>query len=557
MKLMALSLSAAFLAGCATAAPGDSRSEALKVPSAETMNQFLYSVMAERGGDIDTALDALEKAAGSADDPLPLQMRLITRYYQLQRYEDALRVAEQAAKDNTGEPMVWTLLGRIYERLGRDAEATEAYTRASQMDNASSRSLQEVVSAHLRSNDIVAAVEVYERMLAMDPENPDLYFRYGRILMEMNDYEAAQKAFEKTIELDPEMEPANAQLAIALLLQDKFAKAEPYLRQMADRAQDYPMAPKLLAACISRQGRMDEAIVVLAQRMADGVASGEERVALVYLAYVLGHYEAALSVVPPDDAPMYATLMRMLVRKAKGEAYEPLRETFDEIESDMDLELDTHFSEVALFIGEEGFRDRFIPAVEAVRGDGDSKSLEHIYAYLLASADLEEQAEKAYLNIIEKFGDDFLAHNQLALIYESRNDYASAEKHLRACLALEEDDHNMMNTLGYLLAEADTKLEEAEDLLEKALSADPNNGFYLDSLGWIYYRMGDAEKAIDLIQRAIVRMERDDAILRDHLGDAYLLNGEVDKAVEQWRKAYRLNPDHEGLAEKLERHGEQ
>jgi tetratricopeptide (TPR) repeat protein len=66
--------------------------------------------------------------------------------------------------------------------------------------------------------------------------------------------------------------------------------------------------------------------------------------------------------------------------------------------------------------------------------------------------------------------------------------------------------------------------------------------------------MGRAEEAIGLIQRAIYGMDSDDAILRDHLGDAYLLQGDTARAVAEWERAHRLDPELAGVAEKIEKH---
>jgi predicted Zn-dependent protease len=98
------------------------------------------------------------------------------------------------------------------------------------------------------------------------------------------------------------------------------------------------------------------------------------------------------------------------------------------------------------------------------------------------------------------------------------------------------------------------KLDDAERMIRKALDADPGNPYYLDSLGWVFYRRGNAKDAVANIQQAIHGMSSDDAILRDHLGDAYLLNGEPQKAVSEWKRARRLDPKLKGVQEKLDLH---
>ena len=70
----------------------------------------------------------------------------------------------------------------------------------------------------------------------------------------------------------------------------------------------------------------------------------------------------------------------------------------------------------------------------------------------------------------------------------------------------------------------------------------------------MYYRRGNADKAIEYIRRAIVAMDHDDAILRDHLGDAYLMKGDKKRAVSEWRRARRLDPKLDGVQEKIDKH---
>ena len=107
---------------------------------------------------------------------------------------------------------------------------------------------------------------------------------------------------------------------------------------------------------------------------------------------------------------------------------------------------------------------------------------------------------------------------------------------------------------GLLYAENNRKLDEAETLLKRALAIEPENPFYLDSLGWVYYRQGRGEEALSLIQQAIHQMESDDAELRDHLGDIYLLLGDTERALAEWRHAFRLDPSMESSQEKIKTH---
>jgi cytochrome c-type biogenesis protein CcmH/NrfG len=93
-----------------------------------------------------------------------------------------------------------------------------------------------------------------------------------------------------------------------------------------------------------------------------------------------------------------------------------------------------------------------------------------------------------------------------------------------------------MNYLGYMWAEQGRNLPEAEKLIEKALTLEPENPAYLDSLGWVYFQQGRYEEASQLLTKALKGMP-EDSVVNDHLGDAFFKIGRVADAVEHWERA--------------------
>jgi len=166
----------------------------------------------------------------------------------------------------------------------------------------------------------------------------------------------------------------------------------------------------------------------------------------------------------------------------------------------------------------------------------------------------DEEAAEVLADVLDTYGGEKWVHYYLATVHENLKNSEQTEKNLRACLEYDSNDPDVLNFLAYFLAESDRRLGEAEELLDRALKMDPENGFFLDSLGWIYYRQGKSELAIEYIRRAIRAMTSDDAILRDHLGDAYLLHGEIKKAVAEWRRALILDREIDGVQKKIEKY---
>ena len=119
--------------------------------------------------------------------------------------------------------------------------------------------------------------------------------------------------------------------------------------------------------------------------------------------------------------------------------------------------------------------------------------------------------------------------------------------------------HEAYNYLGYTFAEQGKNLDEAIELIKHALELDPDNGAYVDSLGWAYYKKGMYDKALRKLERA-TKLVSEDHIIRDHLGDVYYKLNMNDKALVQWEKALELDPKQEMIREKIKRlkeeHGE-
>ncbi len=119
---------------------------------------------------------------------------------------------------------------------------------------------------------------------------------------------------------------------------------------------------------------------------------------------------------------------------------------------------------------------------------------------------------------------------------ERSGDGAAAEEDFRAALKMEPEQPQVLNYLGYSLVEQNRNLDEALDMIERAVAASPNSGYIVDSLGWVFYRLGRYEEAVDQMERA-VELLAVDPVVNDHLGDVYWAVGRQREAEFQWRRA--------------------
>jgi len=139
-----------------------------------------------------------------------------------------------------------------------------------------------------------------------------------------------------------------------------------------------------------------------------------------------------------------------------------------------------------------------------------------------------------------------------AMSYEGLENWEMAEKDLQQALKISPDQPAVLNYLGYTWIEKGLHIAEAKRMIETAAAARPDDGFIIDSLGWVYYLTGDYEGSVEVLEKA-VRLEPDDVTINTHLGDAYW---QVERKIEarfQWRHAIDSGAEGEELAELLKK----
>ncbi|MGR3804333.1 tetratricopeptide repeat protein [Marinibacterium profundimaris] len=122
------------------------------------------------------------------------------------------------------------------------------------------------------------------------------------------------------------------------------------------------------------------------------------------------------------------------------------------------------------------------------------------------------------------------------IAHERLDHWDQAEADFRAALELNPDQPQVLNYLGYSLVEKQEKLDEALDMIKRAVASRPDSGYIVDSLGWVLYRLGRYEEAVGHMEDAVSLMPVD-AVVNDHLGDVYWAVGRRMEAEFQWRRA--------------------
>ncbi len=201
-------------------------------------------------------------------------------------------------------------------------------------------------------------------------------------------------------------------------------------------------------------------------------------------------------------------------------------------------------------------------ALEALRtlakSHGDLIIVQSSLGDLLRVEKRFDEAEAAYtaaLNLVtEAQPEQWILYFYRGICHEQSLDWAPAEADFRAALALNPNQPQVLNYLGYGLVDRGEKLDEALGMIERAVAADPEKGYIIDSLAWALFRLGRYDEALAPMEKASV-LEPVDPVVTDHLGDVYWKVGRTLEARFQWHRALSFDPtekDAERIRRKLE-----
>jgi tetratricopeptide (TPR) repeat protein len=194
----------------------------------------------------------------------------------------------------------------------------------------------------------------------------------------------------------------------------------------------------------------------------------------------------------------------------------------------------------------QGKADAAIEALQTLaRSHGEIQRVQFALAELLRTEERFDEAEVAYSAAIElgKSGktEDWVLYFYRGICHEQSKDWAAAEADFRKALTLNPTQPQVLNYLGYGLVDRGENLDEALGMIEKAVAADPEQGYIIDSLAWAYFKLGRYTDALEPMEKASL-LEPVDPIVTDHLGDIYWMNDRKLEAQFQWHRALSFEP---------------
>lgn len=549
----ALLLAGALTSGQAIAAKAPER-----LPNEELTEPILYELLvgeiAMQRGNSELAARTYVDLAKRTHDP-----RVARRAVEIANYARMPELALEAAKLwHQAEPDSLAALQMVTVYLAAVRRVDEAEPYLKQL-LASSETKPESVFMQLNrllaaNPDKAADLRLVRKLAADYPDLPNAHFAIAQAAMAANDEELALREIRRASELRPDWAVAAA--FEAQILQRKSPQ------QAADRLarylEKYPEQSEVrltYARLLVSQKRYAQARQQFEKLLAGNPDNTEDIYAVGLLAFQLKDYASA-------EASM-KRLLALDYRDPDGARY-----ILGQIE-----EAQKHWPQAIAWYGQIQGGDHFIPSrlrvAQAMAREG---KLEAARAYLhsvktgskqdavqlvIGEAQLLREANDAagafdLLNrALEKNPDQPELLYDQALTAEKLGRYDALERSLRKVIQLRPDYAHAYNALGYSFADRNLRLPEARKLIEKALQLRPDDGFIIDSMGWVLYRQGDLAAAETYLRRAYG--DQRDAEIGAHLGEVLWVEGKRDEARRIWDEALRDHPENETLRKTVRR----
>lgn len=473
----------------------------------------------------DAAAAALQKA-------LDLGMNEVDAYTELglfcqkqKAYAQAASYFEHATELAPKNPVLIVHLIRIYDQL-QAYDKMEALIKKSVAENETSDLLYaELGKFYKDQKKTQAAIEAYQKAIALNPTKLAYVWALVEIYLQTNRLDELQ-TFIQDNEQHFEKDAKQFDMLIASLYSGygKFSRALPYFQKALAIDPTDLTVYGYISATYNQLHQYDKAIEILEQAR---TALGDKAQSV--------EYDMLLATAYTDQ------------RK-----YEQAVELYEKILERSPADIDAYRS-ITFCLNKQGKYKKALEYVEkAERAIGkDNPAVADFRAQALADQKQYDEAAAVYQGLIDHDKTNDHYYFLLGQVYYEAKRFTEAEAAFRKAIELNENNVDAYNNLGYMFAENNMHLDEAQKLIEKALELRPYAGYIIDSLGWVYFQKRDMDKALELLEKA-ASLSGDDPVMLDHLGDVYRAKGENHKALEYWKRAIEIDPSMTDVKKKID-----
>ncbi len=437
------------------------------------------------------------------------------------RAPEAIAMLEKAAGDSAPAGLL-ALQGDAYQQIENHAKAEEAYRKALERDPRLNEARSKMARSLATQGKNKEAIAEYQRLVQNEPSDGENYLRLAQVYRAMGQLQDAEENIVKARERSPGSLEVIYNEALIYEAQGRFEDAIKSLsgavanlkaRRNYGGGQQQRRSLGILYEQLGRLYREMENYTAAAGTYAELMSLGPDeqrqgRVLLVetyraakQLDQALAESEKGLAAEPQDRGYQITHSLLLADKNETDAAVERLKLLLTGTREDR---------EIYLTLAQVQERGKRFAAAEKSLDEADKLS--------------PRKAEKEVVWFLR------------AAVYERQKKFAQAEEFFRKTIEANPRNAGALNYYGYMLTEQAARLDEAVDLIKRALAEEAHNGAYLDSLGWAYYQQGKLNEAEETLKRAAQR-SRHDPTIHDHLGDVYAKQGRAELAAAAWERS--------------------
>ena len=422
--------------------------------------------------------------------------------------------------DRAPTPRLWDLLGDAYTQTHDLTDAEQAYRKAAETQPGDINHRRGLAQTLLTEEKYPEALEQYKRLVEMDADDPNNYLRLAEIYRQMKQLDKA----EQNVLLAKQLAPGNLEV---IYYESSIYEAEGRFEDSIRVLSDAVTAVKAQSEFTPSRRRT---LAILYQQLGQLYREVSNYVAAV------NTFEEMLRLGPEEDRRARVMIIDTY-RAARDipKALDASRKALEAYPKDRPIQ-----TTQALLYGENGQTDQ---AVSQLRQLLDGTAADFEIQLDLAQVYQQgrrwpeaEQAVHAAEKIASQPSEKEMTGFFLGTIFERQKKVDLAEEQFRQVLKGNPRNPSVLNYYGYMLADRGIRLDEATDMIKRALAEDPANPAYQDSLGWAYFKQNKFPEAEELLRKAASRDSHDPTIL-GHLGDLYFKTGKDNLAEIHWQKS--------------------
>ncbi|MFC1837370.1 tetratricopeptide repeat protein [Thermodesulfobacteriota bacterium] len=507
---------------------------------------FLWGKTAENNQRFDEALEAYEKALLCDDVSEYIRRKLAVLLIKMDRKTQAAKILEQIVSNNPGDTENRILLAKVYSSLDRTDEAMKIYQDLLEIKEDHDTLLM-LGTLHAQNRNYDEAQKILNRLIRLEGDSYMAHYYLARLYLELQYYDKAAASYEKALELNW-FERLAYEVAEFYEEQKEYDKAVTVYKKIIAEGESTDMAKTRLVNLYLELEQNDKALELLRELRTVLPESYNVDMTISRILLNQNKYDEAIMILEDVlQTNPELTIVRYLLAMSyyRNNDIPRAEKQLDSIPKESNLYEDSVFLKVKIL----SEKDDHAGAIEFLGDQTRNESTRKPSFYILLASLYREnenvqQGREMYEQALELYPDDVEILYNYAIFLEKTGESDAALTRMQEVIALDPDNGAALNYVGYTWADNNENLEKALQYISRAVELMPDDGYIQDSLGWVYFKLGEFRQAIIELEKA-AELVGDDPVIKEHLGDAYMEMEQPEKALSAYEEAYDLYQDEE------------